>query len=62
MTGTPNKAIIWDYELDKFSELELELEGLIENVTDTAASIDAPASAGDPDDIDDPSGEFSFDE
>lgn len=60
--GRPNKAILWDFELDKFSTLKLDLEGLIVNTSDTAASIDAPASAGDPDDIDDASGENSFDD
>lgn len=61
-SGRPNKGIMWDYVLDRFTQFELDLEGLIQNATETALSIDAPASAGDPDDVDDPSGEFSFDD
>lgn len=62
--GRPNKGIFYDYALERFSEFELELEGLIENATTTAASIDAPASPGDPDDVDstDPDAEFSYDD
>ncbi len=60
--GRPNKVIWYDYVLDRFSHGELELEGLIVNATTSALSIDAPASAGDPDDVDDPSGEDSFDD
>ncbi len=60
--GRPNKAIWYDYQLNRFSHGALELEGLIQNATTTPPSIDAPASAGDPDDVDDASGEFSFDD
>lgn len=60
--GRPNKGIWYDYRLDRFSHFELELEGLIQNATTTALSIDAPASSGDPDDVDDESGEYSFDD
>ena len=59
--GRPNKGLWYDYRLDRFSHFELELEGLIRNATTTALTIDAPASAGDPDDVDDESGESSFD-
>lgn len=60
--GRPNKLIMYDYVLDRFTEGELDLESLIENATTSALSIDAPASTGDPDDVDDPSGEDSFDD
>lgn len=61
--GRPNKAILWDYELNQFTTLELELEGLIVNATSTAASIDAvEVLPGDPDDVDLAGGENSFDD
>lgn len=61
-SGRPNRIIWWDYVLDQYSQGDLECEGLIHQATRTPPSIDAPASAGDPDDVDDPSGEQSFDD
>ena len=61
-SGRPNKLIRYDYVLDRFSDGTEDLEALIQNATTSALSIDAPASSGDPDDVDDVTGEDSFDD
>lgn len=56
--GKPNKVIWYDYMLDRFSQGTEDLEALIENATSNAASLDAPATPGDPDSLgDDPPGD-----
>jgi hypothetical protein len=53
--GRPNKMIWYDYALNRFSEGAIDLESLIENVTETPGSIDADESLpDDPDDLGDP--------
>lgn len=51
-SGRPNRLILYDYRLDQFTHAAIDLEGLIESATSVVASIDAPATAGDPDDVD----------
>ncbi len=61
--GLPNKLLFYDYVLDRFTHGELEMESLIQNATTAAPSLDAPENLpDDPLDIDDPAGEFSFDD
>ena len=63
--GRPNRLIFYDYALDSFSDAAIDLEALIQNVTETAPSLDAPATAGDPDDLGDSDptvGDTSFDD
>lgn len=60
--GLPNKLIFWDYVLDRFTEGEIECEGLIENATAAVASLDAPDTPEDPDDLGDPDSPDSFDD
>lgn len=61
--GAPNKLLLWDYELDQWSNAEIDAEALIENVTNTPSSLDAPGTAADPDDVDDAgTGPASFDD
>jgi len=52
-SGRPNRIISWDYELDRYGYREMEHDALIANTTETVASLDAPASTGDPDDLGD---------
>ncbi len=60
--GRPNKILIWDYELDSWSVIEAEHWELSDAGTITA-SLDAPATAGDPDELEDPpQDEESFDD
>jgi hypothetical protein len=62
-SGRPNKYIVYDYALDKWGHGELEHEGLVERAADNARSLDAPATATDPSNIDDATyGKDSFDE
>lgn len=48
--GTPNKLLIYDYVLNEFGHGDLDAEVLVNSVTPTA-SLDAPATTGDPDDL-----------
>jgi hypothetical protein len=53
--GRPNRIMVWDYVLNAFGQAELELESLVEDTTDTGASLDAPESLpDDPNDLGDP--------
>lgn len=53
--GQPNRVLWWDYKLDKFSDAAIDVDALIEFITETSASIDAPeVLPGDPDDLGDP--------
>ena len=64
VSGRPNKLLLWDFALDKWSNGEIDAEALIENVTETPASLDAPENLPtDPMDLDDPgTGPASFDD
>ncbi len=48
--GTPNKILMYDYVLDQFGHADVDAETLVIAVSPTA-SLDAPATADDPDDL-----------
>jgi hypothetical protein len=61
VAGRPNRIIVYDRAQDRWSIIDQEVE-LLWPGSGTTISLDAPASIGDPLDIDDPDADVSFDD
>jgi hypothetical protein len=61
VAGRPNRIIIYDRAQDRWSVVDNDVE-LIWAAGGTGTSLDSPAAVGDPDLVDDPPTEVSFDD
>lgn len=59
--GRPNRILVYDRAYDRWSIIDEEVE-LIWRAAGSSVTLDSSATAGDPDDLDDPAADISFDD